>query len=136
MTRIIPVLALVNVLAACAPAQPYEMSQRDKASLQEALADRTAGEPERCLPLDSTRNTQVIDEKHILFKQGRTTWLNQPEIRCPLLDNVGTIMVLEPRGGSYICSGDVAKIMDTSTGGIIGMCALGDFTPYRTAAGD
>ena len=133
MTRLAPALALAGVLAACAPAQPYEMSERDSAKLQEALADRTAGEAERCLPLASTRNPQVIDEKHILFKQGRTTWLNQTNMRCPLLDNIGYVMVLEPTVGTQICRGDVAKIMDSSTGGIMGACALGDFVPYRTA---
>lgn len=136
MSRTLPAFALIGVLAACAPAQPYQMSDRDSQTLQRALADRTAGEPERCLPLASTRNSQVVDEKHILFKQGRTTWLNQPNMRCPLLDNVGYVMVLEPTVGTQICSGDVAKILDTSTGGIMGACALGDFVPYRTADKD
>lgn len=133
MTRLAPAFALAGILAACAPTQPYEMSERDSAKLQEALADRTAGEAERCLPLASTRNPQVIDEKHILFKQGRTTWLNQTNMRCPLLDNIGYVMVLEPTVGTQICRGDVAKIMDSATGGIMGACALGDFVPYRTA---
>ena len=136
MSRSLPLVALAGLLTACAAERPYEMSERDTATLQTALADRTAGEAERCLPLDSTRNTQVVDEKHILFKQGRTVWLNQPNMRCPLLDSVGYVMVLEPTVGSQVCRGDVAKIMDTATGAIVGACALGDFVPYRAAAKD
>lgn len=133
MTRTLSALALVAALSACAPNQPYEMSERDAARLQEALADKVAGEPVRCIDSDMMRNPQVIDEQHILFKEGRTTWVNQPKMRCPLIDGSGRVLVVEPTVGTRICEGDLAKVMDTSTGQILTACSFGPFTPYRTA---
>ncbi|MBW0144104.1 hypothetical protein [Sphingomicrobium clamense] len=133
MYRQIASIALVAALAGCSAAQPYEMTERNSAKLQAALADKVAGEPEKCLRLDQTRNSQVIDEKHILFKQGSTTYLNQPRMRCPMIDNVGYALLIDPPVGSSICSGDIVKVFDTGTGQTVSGCSLGEFIPYRTA---
>lgn len=132
MRRLAPLAPIVatGLLAACAQPQPYEMTERDASRLQEALAGKTAGAPKDCLPLTSARNPEIIDGGHILYKQGRTTWLNTPEMRCPLVGGSGYVLVLEPFGGSRICDGDIAKVLDTSTGAIVGACSLGKFVPY------
>ena len=133
MIRTALILVTAGTLGACAANQPYEMSEKDAAELKEALADRVAGEPESCLSLQTTRNSQIVDGQHILFKQGRTTWLNQPQMQCPLLGRVGYAMVLEPTVGTHVCRGDVIKVMDTSTRSIIAACSFGEFVPYRLA---
>lgn len=133
VTKSAATLALAAFLAGCAADQPYAMTERDATRLAEALGDKVAGEPRDCLNVDQLRNPQVIDEKHIVFRQGRTTWLNQPRMRCPMIDRVGRVLVLEPTVGTQICDGDIAKVLDTSTGTIMAACSFGEFVPYRSA---
>lgn len=135
LRTIIPIAALA-MLAGCGASQPYEMSERNAAQLKEALAGKVAGEPQDCLPMRRHLGSHAIDSKHILFKQGTTTWLNQPEFRCPLLGGAGYAIVVEPFAGGRLCKGDLARVIDTGTGQMLSSCQLGQFVPYREASAE
>jgi hypothetical protein len=76
----------------------------------------------------------VIDERTILFRDTlRRVWRTEIEGGCAGLGRPGTALVTRPTGGSGLCSGDIAQIVDTCTGSFVGSCALGLFVPFTPA---
>jgi len=122
-------------LAACATAmsQPEQRSAQAQATYDRLLAGKTAGRPAKCLPLQRTNDMQVIDDDTILYRDGRTTYVNKPLGSCNLLSR-GSYALVTRSIGSQLCRGDIGTVTDISTGTTVGSCALGDFVPYRAAS--
>ena len=121
-------------LAACATAmsQPEQRSAKAQATYDRLLAGKTAGRPAKCLPLQRSNDMEVIDDDTILYRDGRTTYVNQPLGGCNMLSR-GSYAMVTRSFGSQMCSGDIATVVDTHSGVTVGSCALGDFVPYRPA---
>lgn len=118
-------------LCACATAsQPPERSAQAQASYERMLAGKTAGDPIRCLPSYRSNDMTAIDDGTILFRDGSTVYVNQPIGQCSRLGNGGATLVTRTFGGQ-LCRGDLAQVVDLSSGMMLGSCAIGDFTPYR-----
>lgn len=119
-------------LAACATAmsQPEQRSVKAQATYDKLLAGKTAGRPAKCLPLQRSNDMQVIDDDTILYRDGRTTYVNKPLGSCNLLSR-GSYALVTRSSGSQLCRGDIANVVDASTGVTVGSCALGDFVPYK-----
>lgn len=119
-------------LAACATAmsQPEPRSVKAQATYDKLLAGKTAGRPANCLPLLRSHDMVVIDDNTILYRDGRTTYVNQPLGSCNLLSR-GSYALVTRSFGSQLCRGDIANVVDASTGVTVGSCALGDFVPYK-----
>ena len=49
------------------------------------IAGKVAGQPEKCLPLQRSNDMVVIDDDTILFRDGRTTYVNHPLGSCSML---------------------------------------------------
>lgn len=122
-------------LAACATAmsQPEQRSAKAQATYDKMLAGKTAGRPAKCLPLQRSNDMVVIDDDTILYRNGRTTYVNKPLGSCSLLSR-GSYALVTRSIGSQLCRGDIATVVDTSSGSTVGSCALGDFIPYRAAS--
>ena len=122
-------------LAACSTAmsQPEQRSAQAQATYDRLLAGKTAGRPANCLPLQRTNDMQVIDDDTILYRDGRTTYVNKPLGGCNLLSR-GSYALVTRSMGSQLCRGDIGTVTDISTGTTVGSCALGDFVPYRAAS--
>lgn len=119
-------------LAACATAmsQPEQRSAKAQATYDKLLAGKTAGRPAKCLPLQRSNDMVVIDDDTILYRNGRTTYVNKPLGSCNLLSR-GSYALVTRSVGSQLCRGDIATVTDISSGMTVGSCALGDFVPYK-----
>ena len=122
-------------LAACATAmdQPDQRSANAQATYDKALAGKTAGRAEKCLSLQRSNDMTVIDDDTILYRDGRTTYVNKTLGTCNLLSR-GSYALVTRSSGSQLCRGDIGTVTDVSTGVTVGSCALGDFVPYKPAS--
>ena len=127
--------AAATTLAACetVDSQPTQRSARAQQNFDKALAGKVAGKPESCLPLYRSNDMTVSDDDTIVYRDGRTTYVNQPLGGCNNLGN-GSYALVTRSTGSQLCRGDIAKVRDMTAGITVGSCALGDFVPYRPAS--
>ena len=129
MKRILGI-SLLAAAAACTPVAPVEMSAAQQSSLGEALAGRTAGPAVSCVSQRNLRGSRSFGEGAILFQgTGGTVYVNRPPAGCPSL-NFGRTLTTQTTG-TQLCRGDIATVVDTSSGMTFGGCGLGDFVPYR-----
>ena len=121
-------------LAACATAmsQPEQRSAKAQATYDRMLAGKVAGRAENCLPLQRSNDMVVIDDDTILYRNGRTTYVNKPLGSCNLLGR-GSYALVTRSVGSQLCRGDIGTVTDMTSGMTVGSCALGDFVPYKPA---
>lgn len=123
----------VASLASCATSrQPVERSAKMQETFDKLIAGKTAGQAALCLPLYRSNDMVVIDEQTLAFRDGRTTWVNRMVGSCSQLDR-GGYAVVNQTFGSQLCSGEIARVVDTNTGMTVGSCSYGDFVPYRPA---
>ena len=127
----IPIAAVA--LSACQTAsEPASRLAEDQQAYDKALAGKTAGASSNCLPTYRSQDMTVIDEGTILFRDGRTVWVNNTLGRCSNLGRSGYAMVTKSFG-SQLCRGDIATVTDTQSGMMVGSCSIGEFVPYRPA---
>ena len=132
-------LAAVALVAGCTYQQAYpgrsyqeQRSPAAMADLARSLNGRIAGRPQDCLSRFAARDMRVIDDNAILYRDGTTTYLNEPPGGCPGLGRPGNAMVTRS-SSSELCRGEIIQIIDTSSGIFNGSCTLGEFVPYRMA---
>jgi hypothetical protein len=126
---IIPILALG--LAACADTPPIDPDAPPGPELTAAITGRTAGPADNCVPQrDLTGNRSVDNGAAIVFDgPGNLIYVNRPSAGCPAL-KFGRTLVTRTIGSS-LCRGDIAEVVDLTSGTHHGSCSLGDFVPYR-----
>jgi hypothetical protein len=128
-------MALVATVAGCAsPPVAPERSAADQQQLNRALQGRVAGAAVRCLPYFGSTDVQVIDDWTILFRQGGTVYVQNPQGGCPGIGSHRNTMVSRVWGNGQVCSGDIQHLVDMSTGIGGGACVFGPFVPYRKAS--
>jgi len=131
--RILIIACAATALAGCETAtEPMGRTDRAQATYERALAGKTAGRAEKCLPLHRTRDMEKIDDTTILFRDGRTTYVNTTLGACNNMGDQSYALVTR-NVGPQLCRGDIATVTDMTSGITVGSCALGDFVPYRAA---
>ena len=131
--RVFPLIAVGSAVltASCSTAPAQETrSPRAARELASALAGRTAGPPVRCLPGFRTTQMQIVDDFTILYRDGRTTYVQNPRGGCRGIANGGYTMVIRQFGTNQQCDGDIAQLVDLSSNFTGGSCIFGPFTPY------
>lgn len=129
--RILMFAASVAGLCACATAsEPVQRAAEAQQRYDSLLAGKVAGEPVRCLPLFRSQDMVAIDENTVLFRDGRTIYVNRPLGSCYGLGRSNRALVTRSFT-SNLCRGDIARVVDPTTGVHSGSCALGDFVPYK-----
>ena len=128
---ILAATAALTMLAAPASAQDYTDREltRGEAKLAEMLDGRVAGEPERCIRTIGSRNLTQIDDTALVYKQGRTIWVNYT--RTPESIDSDDIMVIRKFDGSSLCRTDQITTVERFGGFLSGIIFLDDFIPYR-----
>ena len=123
--------AALTMLAAPASAQDYADREltRGEAKLAKMLDGRVAGEPERCIRTIGSRNLTQIDDTALVYKQGRTIWVNYT--RTPESIDSDDIMVIRKFDGSSLCRTDQITTVERFGGFFSGVIFLDDFIPYR-----
>lgn len=124
-------LATAALIGSCstASAQP-ERTARESAELAKALEGRTAGPPQRCIPNWRASNMRVIDDWTILFRAGKTVYVQNPRGGCPGIGNGRNTLVTRLWGAAQLCDGDISHLVDVSTGIGGGACVFSPFVPY------
>jgi hypothetical protein len=122
-------LLISLALAGCA-AGATGWNAREQAALERDLGGRVAGEPESCIPWRSTQSLHAVGDGRLVYREGRTIWVNQPMTECRGMESTDTLIV-EMRGGSRYCRGDHVRALESGSSIPGPMCVLGDFTPYR-----
>ena len=129
--RAIPLLLITATVAACAAQPPAPRSAEAEAKFQQLLAGKAAGATVSCLPHYRADDMVTIDNSTVAFKDGRTVYVNHLIGECSGL-NSGFYTLVTRSNGTGLCRGDIADVRDVQTGMIIGACAIGDFTPYKS----
>lgn len=124
------------LLASCSttPAEQVR-SPRAQQELAEALAGRVPGKPVACLPSYRANDMQVIDDWTILFRAGRTIYVQNPRGGCSGIGSRRNVLVTRLFGTSQLCSGDISHLVDPTSGIGGGACVFSDFVPYTKPAG-
>ena len=118
-------------LCACATAsEPTQRSESAQRQYDRLLAGKVAGKAEKCLPTYRSNDMTIIDDDTILFRDGRTVYVNHPLGGCNNLNQSGRALVTR-NFGPQLCRGDLATVIDNTSGISVGACSLGDFIPYR-----
>ena len=130
--RMLLIAAAATSLMACETmdGQPDQRTARAQQNYDRALAGKVPGKAESCLPMQRSNDMTVIDDDTLLYHDGRTTYVNKPLGSCTNLAR-GSYALVTRSTGSQLCRGDIANVVDATSGTTVGSCALGDFIPYR-----
>ena len=133
--RVISLLLAAGLLASCTTTpQPVQRSADKQAELAKLLAGKVAQRPITCLSHHSSGDMRVIDDETIAYRDGgRRTYVAHMNGACSNLSTGSAALVTHLYGSADLCSGDIARVVDTLNGMTIGSCAFGDFTPYVAA---
>ena len=99
--------------------------------LAKTLEGRVAGKPTNCIYTPRVMNTRIYDKTAIVYDAGRTIWVNRPASGASALDD-SDILVTQPTN-SQLCSVDIVRMIDRSSGFFRGSIGLGEFVPYTKA---
>ena len=127
MRKIIVSLLAAATLAAPAAAAAPRLSP--DAELARLLEGRVAGKPQACISMLGSRSSQIIDRTALVYRDGRTVWVNRPRSGAEALRG-DPILVTRPFG-SQLCRVDPVHLVDRGSGFRRGFLLLGDFVPYR-----
>ena len=78
---------------------------------------------------------QVIDDNTILFRDGRTVYLQKPRNACFGIANHSRTLVTRQFGTNDLCDGDINRLVDLGVGMQGGACVFGPFVPYTKPKG-
>ena len=132
LTRSLSLAATVAALLASCSTAPAEQARSPKAEqeLAEALAGRVAGPPQRCISNFPQVEVQVIDDSTILYREGSTVYVQNPQGGCPGIGIGSRTLVARQVGTSQMCEGDINEAVDLRSGVGGAPCVFGPFTPY------
>lgn len=135
--RLLALIATGAALAGSCASPPDQVTHTPQAQkeLAEALAGRTQGKPVDCIATYRSDQMQVIDDWTILFKDGRTVYVQNPKGGCRGLGIGGYTLVMRQFGISQICRGDINTLVDLRNGMPGGSCVFTQFVPYTKPAG-
>jgi hypothetical protein len=130
--RVISLLIAGGLLASCTTApEPVQRSASKQAELTKLLAGKVAQRPISCLPHYRAGDMRVIDEDTIAFRDGASrTYVAHMNGGCGNLDRGSVALVTRQYGSADLCTGDIARVVDTLNGFTVGSCSFGEFTPY------
>lgn len=126
-------LLATPVLAEHHEGDTHEMTRGEK-KLAKLLEGREAGEPTNCINTYTSGNLQIIDGTALVYKQGKTVWVNRT--RNPgSLDDSDYLVIKKYGMANRLCRLDNVTTRDRGTNFFSGVILLGDFVPYRKVDG-
>jgi hypothetical protein len=119
------------LIGAAMAASPSMAAGRDSpdVQMQKLLANRTAGAPVSCISLTRARSSEVVPGRAIVYRDGGTLYVNQPQSGADSLD--GDSILVTRSIGSQLCRGEAVNLIDRGSRIQRGFVLLGDFVPYR-----
>jgi len=131
-------LGCLAVLGACSTAPQHQSREAEaETRLQQALAGKVAGRPVDCLPTFRTGDVVRIDDDTVLFRDGANrVYRNDLNGSCNGLGSPNYTLVTNSFGSAgQLCRGDIARMVDVSSGIPVGSCVVGKFVPYTAPRG-
>lgn len=126
-------LALSSCANAPATANADQLTPAQLALLDANLGGKVAGEPVSCIRSVPTAQTIRVSDNILLYRlSGNLVYKNDLRSSCPGLARDDDIIITRVTN-SGPCRGDIIHLVDRISGIQGPSCALGDFTPYRTA---
>ena len=133
--NIVFLMSAAAALGSCAtPADEAARSPKAAKQLAEALEGRVAGEPVDCIRNYRTTNIEVIDDWTILFREGRTVYVQNPAGGCPGIGNQSKTLITRAFGVSRTCRGDINRLVSVHSRMPAGSCIFTAFVPYTKPA--
>ena len=131
--RSVAPFVLVAALAGCSsyppPPAPNYQGQQHLAQWLNGLVP--SGPPQDCLASYKQQEMTVIDSSTIAFREGTGhVWVQKTQSPCTPLGGPGPYALVTRSGQSQLCRGDIAEVVDTTSGMGVGSCVIGEFLPY------
>jgi hypothetical protein len=131
--RVISALVASSLLASCSAGfgpGPTRTAAKQR-EYEQLLLGKVPGKPMSCLPRYRATDMRPIDDNTILFRDGASrTYVNHPQGSCNGLASGHYTLVTRQVGSSDPCRGDIAQVVDLTSGMMVGTCVWGDFIPY------
>ena len=131
--RLISVLMAGAVLASCTTGPPpptYRAADKQR-EFETLVGGKVAQTPISCLPHYRSGDMRVIDDDTIAFRDGSSrTYVTHMLGSCNELSSGHYALVTNQMGTANLCRGDIARVVDTLNGTLVGSCTFGDFVPY------
>ena len=109
MRHLIPALLAAAAISA-APAATAREKLAPEDQLAKLLEGRVAGKPQSCIPLSTTRSSQIIDKTAIVYRSGGKLWVNRTANPEDIDDD--DILVIRRFSGSSLCRQDMITLTD------------------------
>ena len=107
------------------------LTEKQAKVMDKQLAGKVAGEPINCLSMVDSRQPIRVSDNVLLYRVSKNkVYRNDLAGGCPGFGRDDDIMVTRSFGGSQLCSGDIFKLVDRSSGMWTGSCSFGKFVPY------
>ena len=103
------------------------LAEKGEARLARMLEGRVAGEPVNCINAMRSNRIQVIEHVGIVYDAGNTIYVARAD--DPRSLGAWDVPVID-RFGSQLCTTDLIRTVDRSTGHVTGAVFLNDFVPY------
>lgn len=134
MKALLPIAALAILAMPASAEEEAPAPSRGEQQLAKMLAGRVAGEPERCINTFGNGNLQIIDGTALVYRQGKTVWVNRT--RNPdSLDDDDYLVIRKYGSSSQLCRLDNVTTHDRGGNFFTGVVFLEDFVPYRKSEG-
>ena len=131
MRHIALILAGASLFACSTAPQPVMRSADKQAEYAKLIDGKVAGQTANCLPPYNAGDMRVIDDNTVVFRQSASrVYVANLQGGCPYLGRGGYAMVTRQVGGSGLCRGDIAQVVDTGSGMSVASCVFDGFTPY------
>ena len=117
-------------VASCSTVEPQRSAEREQ-HLQRLTAGKFAGPPTSCVRSAESSDMSVIDGRTLAFRAGgRRTYVVHLSEGCSNLTSPGYTLVTRQFGGSGLCRGEIATVVDLSSQMTTGSCAITAVVPY------
>ena len=132
-------LAAISLAALPASAEDHagdapEMTKGEK-KLAKMLEGREAGEGKRCIRTSPSRGLTIINGTAIVYKQGKTVWVNRT-LHPSSLDDDDFLVIRKFGSSGQLCRYDNITTRDRFNLFFTGVIMLEDFIPYRLVEDD
>ncbi|RDV02871.1 hypothetical protein DXH95_13160 [Sphingorhabdus pulchriflava] len=125
-------IALAGCAYGDADSAPAPIRDKEAKILAKELKGKVAGEPRSCINSRGVDAIRISDDILLYRESGRLVYQNKLRGPCPGLTRGDDIMVTESFSGQ-LCSGDLIRLVDRTSGIQGPVCSLGNFVPYKKA---
>lgn len=119
--------AAVAAMAMTVPATAQDREERGAIAFAELVEGRTAGEPTNCINTFQSNRLRVEENVGLVYERGDTIWVARTT--NPRSLDRWDVPIIE-RYSSRLCTTDVTRTIDRSSGMFSGVLFLDDFVPY------